>query len=207
MSYLEFFAVITGLIAVWLSAKEHISNWGIGLISVVLMGILFYQIQLYPDLFLQVFFFITNLLGWWNWRRPRKEEKNYKMELKVSSIKISEWMVLAVIVILSSSILGFFASNLHNILPKLFSLPSAFPYIDSCTTMLSIVATYLLIQKKVEAWILWILVDIICTYIYFVKGVKFLSIEYFIFTLIAFFGFYNWQKSMREVKHEASTSR
>jgi nicotinamide mononucleotide transporter len=65
--------------------------------------------------------------------------------------------------------------------------------------MLSIVATYLLIQKKVEAWILWILVDIICTYIYFVKGVKFLSIEYFIFTLIAFFGFYNWQKSMREV--------
>lgn len=199
MSYLEFFAVITGLIAVWLSAKEHISNWGIGLISVVLMGILFYQIQLYPDLFLQVFFFITNLLGWWNWRRPRKEEKNYKMELKVSSIKISEWMVLAVIVILSSSILGFFASNLHNILPKFFSLPSAFPYLDSCTTMLSIVATYLLIQKKVEAWILWILVDIICTYIYFVKGVKFLSIEYFIFTLIAFFGFYNWQKSMREV--------
>ena len=171
MSYLEFFAVITGFIAVWLSAKEHISNWGIGLISVVLMGILFYQIQLYPDLFLQVFFFITNLIGWWKWAHPKEEEANHKRELKVSRINVSEWIYLSILIFISTAMLGTFASKLHTLLPKLFSLPSAFPYIDSFTTVLSIAATYLLIQKKVEAWILWILVDIICTYIYYVKVV------------------------------------
>ena len=200
MSYLEFFAVITGFIAVWLSAKEHISNWGIGLISVVLMGILFYQIQLYPDLFLQVFFFITNLIGWWKWAHPKEEEANHKRELKVSRINVSEWIYLSILIFISTAMLGTFASKLHTLLPKLFSLPSAFPYIDSFTTVLSIAATYLLIQKKVEAWILWILVDIICTYIYYVKEVKFLSIEYFAFTLIAIFGFVSWKKSIPSIR-------
>ena len=81
MSYLEFFGTIAGAIAVWLSAKANIWSWSIGVINVVLFFFLFYQVQLYPDMFLQVFFLITNLLGWWRWANPMPGEENQKNEL------------------------------------------------------------------------------------------------------------------------------
>ena len=67
MSYIEFFGTITGAIAVWLSAKANVWSWPIGIISVILLMFLFYQVQLYPDMFLQIFFFVTNIMGWWRW--------------------------------------------------------------------------------------------------------------------------------------------
>jgi len=72
MSYLEFYATITGLVAVILSAQENVWSWIVGLVNVVLAFIMFYQIQLYPDMFLQVFFFITNLIGFWQWKYPKE---------------------------------------------------------------------------------------------------------------------------------------
>ena len=194
MSYIEFFGVLTGLVAVVLSAYEHVSNWIIGLVSVVLMGILFYQIQLYPDLFLQVFFFITNLIGWWHWTHPKKHEANQHQERQVSRLKTKTYGYFALVIGVTTCLLGFFAKHLHTLLPQLFSQPSSFPYTDSFTTILSVFATFLLIRKKIEAWVLWIMVDIICTFIYYLKEVKFLSLEYLIFTIIAIFGLLRWQK-------------
>lgn len=194
MSYLEFFGVITGLLAVGLSAFEYIANWVVGLVSVVLMGILFYQIQLYPDLFLQVFYFITNLIGWWHWAHPKKHEENQHQQLHVSKMKTSSYGYMAIAIGVTTCILGFFSNHLHIILPQLFSQPSSYPYIDSFTTILSVFATFLLIRKKIEAWAIWIVVDVICTIIYYLKEVKFLSLEYLIFTIIAIFGFIRWQK-------------
>ncbi len=41
-----------------------------------------------------------------------------------------------------------FAKSTHEWLPHLFSKPSAFPYMDSFTTVMSIVATFMLIRRK-----------------------------------------------------------
>jgi nicotinamide mononucleotide transporter len=62
---------------------------------------------------------------------------------------------------------------------------------------MSIVSTFYMIQKKIECWVIWIIVDVVATYLYFIKGVKFYSVEYFIFTLIASFGLWHW---IREYK-------
>ena len=64
MSYLEFFGTVAGGIAVWLSARGNIWSWPIGIINVSLYFFLFFQVQLYPDMFLQSLFFVTNLMGW-----------------------------------------------------------------------------------------------------------------------------------------------
>ncbi len=52
-------------------------------------------------------------------------------------------------------------------------------------------------QRKVETWILWIVVDIICTVMYWLKGIQFFSLEYLIFTLMAVYGLINWIKLYR----------
>lgn len=197
MSYIEFFGVITGLIAVWLSAKANIWSWPVGIVNVALSFFLYYQIQLYPDMFLQVFFFITNVIGWWRWANPKAGEEDYKDELRVSYMGWKQFLLICGITALGTYILGSMASHLHEWFAEIFPKPSAFPYVDSFITVMSIVTTFYMIQKRIESWIIWIIVDAIATYVYFIKGVKFYSVEYFVFTLMAGFGLWNWIREYR----------
>ena len=197
MSHLEFWATLTGGYAVWLSAKENIWSWVIGLVNVVLASIMFYQIQLYPDMFLQGFFFVTNIIGFWMWKFPKSIEANQKNELKITKLPLKTSLILVVGGLLCTFLLGTFSKNLHQIFPSLFSLPSAFPYIDSFTTVMSIIATFMLMKKKVEAWWMWLAIDIISTYMYYVKDVKLYSLLYLGFCVIAAFGALEWTRKWK----------
>ncbi len=197
MSYLEFFGTIAGGVAVWLAAKANIWSWPLGLINVTLFFFLFFQVQLYPDMFLQAFFFVTNLMGWWRWSHPKKEEADKKQELKISWMDKKHLILVLAIGIAGTFVMGSFASRLHEFFPTLFGKPSAFPYLDSFVTVMSIITTFLMIQKKIECWIFWIVIDIIATYMYFMKGIKFVGLEYLVFCFIATFGLLNWIKEYK----------
>ena len=198
MSHLEFWATLTGGYAVWLSAKENVWSWIVGLVNVVLAAIMFYQIQLYPDMFLQGFFFITNIIGFWLWKFPKESEANQKQELKITRLTKKNALFLIVGGLITTALMGTFSKNLHEFFPKLFSLPSAFPYMDSFTTVMSIVATFMLMKKKVEAWWMWLAIDLISTYMYFVKDVKLYSVLYAVFCVIATFGAIAWIRKYRK---------
>ena len=197
MSYLEFFATVAGAIAVWLSARANVWSWPLGIINVVLSFFLFFQVQLYPDMFLQVFFFVTNLMGWWRWTHPLPDEEDKKKELRVSFTSVRILMLSVGVSIVGTVLFGTLASSLHRWLPAVFTLPSAFPYLDSFVTVISIVATFLMIQKKIECWAFWIAADVVATGLYFSKGILFFSAEYLAFCFIALFGLLNW---IREYK-------
>jgi len=204
MSYLEFFGTVAGGVAVWLSARANIWSWPIGLINVTLFFFLFFQVQLYPDMFLQVFFFITNLIGWWRWANPKAGEENKNMELKVSLMSAKWLIIFTGVSLVATAAMGAMAKNLHEFFPSVFSKPSAFPYLDSFVTVLSIGATYLMVQKKAECWAVWLLTDMIATYLYFAKEIKFVGLEYLVFCFIAAFGLWNWINEARSYKtHEA----
>lgn len=198
MSYLEFFGVVSGAVAVWLSARGNIWSWPIGAGSVVLFFFLFFQIQLYPDMFLQVFFFATNLQGWWRWTHPRPGEENSEQQLSISRMPPQKLLIWLGTATLATGVLGTFALNLHTLFPVVFSQPSAFPYVDSFTTVMSIAATFLMIEKRVECWYVWLLVDLILTYVYFIKGVKLVSAEYLVFCFVAGYGAWNWTRQYQK---------
>ncbi|MDH4057783.1 MAG: nicotinamide riboside transporter PnuC [Cyclobacteriaceae bacterium] len=197
MSYLEFFGTIAGFIAVWLASKANIWSWPLGLINVTLFFFLFYQVQLYPDMFLQLFFFITNLMGWWRWTHPKPAEEDRKNDLKVSYMPVKHLILLSVVGLAGTFLFGSMASRLHEWFPVLFNKPSAFPFLDSFVTVMSIITTFLMIQKKIECWAIWILIDVVATYMYFMKGIKFVGFEYLVFCFIAGFGLWNWVKEYR----------
>ena len=197
MSYLEFVGTVAGGVAVWLAARANIWSWPIGLINVTLFFFLFFQVQLYPDMFLQAFFFVTNLMGWWRWAHPNPEEEDRKKELRISFMPLRQLLVFSSIGAVGTVLMGAFASNLHEWFPIVFGRASAFPYLDSFVTVMSIVATYLMIQKKVECWVVWIVVDIVATGLYFAKGIKFVGIEYLAFCFLAAFGLWKWMKEYK----------
>lgn len=204
LSYLELFGWLTGIAAVALSSLANIWSWPIGILNVTLSFFLFYQVQLYPDMFLQVFFFVTNILGWWRWANPRKGEEDLRKELKVSWMNRKQLAITFSTALLGTSIMAYFASNLHEWFPSIFSKPSASPFLDSFITVMSILATFYMVQKKVECWIIWLLIDVVATYVYFIRDLKFYSLLYFFFCIIASFAIWNWAREYRSYQSTAA---
>lgn len=193
VSLLELTGTLTGLACVYLTAKEKISCWPVGIVNIVLFLALFYQVQLYSDMILQVFFLIMSVYGWWKWANPKtQKETDTKNELKISDLHSRGWAFWIIGIAVSTLILGFVMKDIHHYLPSVFPEPAAFPYPDALTTTLSIAATIIMALKMRACWILWITVDIIATVIYFVKGIHLVAIEYIVFGLISWNGYRTW---------------
>ncbi len=190
MSWLELIATIAGLLAVWLSAREHIANWGIGLINVVLSGVIFYELRLYSDFFLQIYFFATNCYGWWLWAK-RKADTNEKVVI-ISWLSRKQQIGMAVIIVVSTIMIGSMVTHLHTWYPTFFPGEAVFPYADTLVMTMSIFGNLLLTMKKIESWILWVLVDIIAPVLYFQKGILLITFEYVVFLGLASFALLNW---------------
>ena len=67
-------------------------------------------------------------------------------------------------------------------------------YVDTFTTGLFFVGMWLMAKRKIEHWLFWIVGDIISVPLYFSKGYTFTSVQYLIFTIIAFYGYIEWKK-------------
>jgi nicotinamide mononucleotide transporter len=200
VSYLEFVGLISGLAAITLSARANVWNWPIGVVNVVLSFFLFYQVQLYPDMLLQTFFFATNIIGWWRWLNPAKGEEDKKKQLKVSFLSLRGVLALVILGTTGTFLMGKFSQNLHAFFPTLFNKPGAFPYLDSFIMVMSIITTYYVVQKKIECWIVWILVDLVATFVYFQRDLILYSILYFIYCFIAAYGLYYWLREYRNYR-------
>jgi nicotinamide mononucleotide transporter len=193
MSYLEFFGTILNLASVYLVARKNILTWPIGLVAVILFGLLFYQIRLYGDFIEQIYYFFSSLYGWWVWaKKSESTDKN----LVSFSPNTSLWVWVAVTLVLSA-VFSWILSNLHIWLPSFFPEATTYPAVDGFTTVASFVAMILMAHKRIECWVYWIVVNVIAVWLYYVKGVYFISLLYFIFLGLASFGLINWFKQMR----------
>ena len=198
MSYLEFFGTIFTILSVWLTVKAKVLSWPIGIIGVILYVFLFYQIQLYSDLFEQVYFLITGLIGWWIWLHPKTaQEENKDKELKISRNSPKENLIWGIVVAGGTALFMYITINLNVWFPNYFPEPASFPFLDAFTTAMSLSAQWLLAKKKIESWILWIAVDCIAVWLYYSKGVKFVSLEYGLFLILATKGLMDWLKKYK----------
>lgn len=199
MSLIELVGTLFGFWAVWLSTKEKVSSWYIGILNVVCFFWMFYQIQLYSDMLLQVYFFITNLMGWYFWTHPKKGDENLSNQLKINVLNQNQKIATGVFIALGTLFVGLFIGRVHEIMPYFFQKPASFPYLDTFILMASIAAQYLLTKKYIESWLLWIAIDVVATGVYFQKNILLTSFEYFVFAVVAVYGFLNWQKNSKGV--------
>ncbi|MCW6032027.1 nicotinamide riboside transporter PnuC [Pantoea sp. JK] len=210
LSWIEAVGTIAGLLCIWLASLEKIINYFFGLINVTLFAVIFFQIQLYASLLLQLFFFVANVYGWYAWSR---QTANNETELRIrwlSRSKALGWGAACVVAIalmtvyidpvfafLTKTAVGIMQSlGLNVAMPQL--QPDAFPFWDSCMMVLSIVAMILMTRKYVENWLLWVVINVISVMIFARQGVYAMSLEYVILTLIALNGSRLWMQSARE---------
>ncbi|WP_058969861.1 nicotinamide riboside transporter PnuC [Type-D symbiont of Plautia stali] len=210
LSWIEAVGTLAGLLCIWLASQEKIINYLFGLINVTLFAVIFFQIQLYASLLLQLFFFVANVYGWYAWSR---QTANHEIALKIRWLSLPKalgWGVACVVAIalmtlyidpvfafLTKTAVGIMQSlGMQVKMPQL--QPDAFPFWDSCMMVLSIVAMILMTRKYVENWLLWVVINVISVMIFARQGVYAMSLEYAILTLIALNGTRLWMQSARE---------
>jgi len=196
LSYIEFIGTILYFLSVYLISRKNILTWPVGIASVILYGILFYQIQLYSDMIEQVYYLAISIVGWLTWKKAKEK----KSDIPTNWSKSSSIILCASITLILTALLAFCTSNFHIWLPSLFPEPASFPILDALTTVMSFTAMYLVTIRRNEGWIYWIIIDVIAIALYWVKDVKFISIQYVFLLGMAIYGLMNWWKKTHPAK-------
>jgi nicotinamide mononucleotide transporter len=189
VSYVEFIGTVLGLISVFLAARANIFTWPTGIANAIFFLVIFYQIHLYSDMFLQMYFCGMGVYGWFSWKYKAKHEQS-----AIRTLSNSQRFRLAAFIAVVVLLIGTLISQIHILLPQVFDHPASFPYIDTFIAISSILATILLARRIFETWVLWILVDITSIGLYSAKGVKLIAVEFVVFLALAVLGIMSWYR-------------
>lgn len=210
LSWIEAVGTLAGLLCIWLASLEKTINYAFGLVNVTLFAIIFFQIQLYASLLLQIFFFVANVYGWYAWTRTTAQDEAALQIRWLPGGKAAAWgaacmVAIGLMTLFIDPVFAFLTRTavavmqglgLNVALPTL--QPDAFPFWDSCMMVLSIVAMILMTRKYVENWLLWVAINVISVVIFALQGVYAMALEYLILTFIALNGSRMWINSARE---------
>ncbi len=211
---LEFIAAFFGIFSVYFAKKENIYVFPTGIISTVLYIYLLYRWQLFGDLIINIYYTIMSLYGWYMWMKII-DDKDKHIEISRSTTK--DFLISFLIFIVSSlfviivysyykiidTSLGF-SQTLSYIWSHISSgstpeIRKITPYLDTFTTGAAFAAMWMMANKKLENWILWIAVNIVSVPLYFIKGFGFTGIQYSVFLILAIFGYFSWVKNLKLV--------
>ena len=183
--YLEFIAIVFGLLSVWLSKKNNILVFPTGMISTAIFVYLLFKWQLLGDMMINGYYFIMSVYGWYIWTRKKNESDLNP----ISTTTPKEKKISIIIFILTLA----FVYGVYTFFDKWTDWTA---YIDTFTSGIFFVGMWLMAKRKIENWILWIIGDIISVPLYFYKGFTFTSFQYLIFTFIAILGYLAWKKHL-----------
>lgn len=170
------------LLCVWLSIKRNVLNWPAGIIGVIAYLILFYQIQLYADMILQVFFVGQGIYGWYHWQK----EKISIGAIEVLFMTTTQRIFIIILLILITFGWGFLLTQYTD---------GSVPYIDAFAATSSFTANALMARKKIENWILWIVADVVYIGLFWYKELYLSCGIYLIFLVMAITGLITWIKN------------
>ncbi len=185
INYLEWIAILSGIVSVWFSKKALIWVYPTGLVGTILYVYLSFKGDLYGEAAVNLYYTIMSFYGWWNWLR-RDQEKKKIVQIKFSTKK--EWVEQILFFFLLFAIIYFCLVYIKNAFA-----PDAIPWADALASASALTGMWLMTRKKVESWIWWIITNIASMPLYYVKGFAPTSLYYFILLVLAIFGLKEWK--------------
>ena len=186
---------LTGIWCVVLTSKAKISNYWVGIINVLLYAYISLGYKYYGEVMLNMIYFLPmQFIGAYIWIKNKKDGSSGTVKVKTLTNK---WRIIWTVV----SILGVLLYGKF-----LESIGGAMPYVDSLSTVLSIIAMMLMAYRYMEQWILWIVVDVATIVLWFVAvfvtGGNDISVLvcWVAYLVNAVYGLTNWIKMLKAQK-------
>lgn len=199
--WLDIVTTILGLIYLVLEYRASIALWVVGIVMPAMDIYLYWSHGLYGDAGMVVYYTLAAIYGYavWKfgakWKAMIKRKGSDKKEGASAVSSSSEDLPITFFprrLILRT--LGFFVlawAATYYVLVAYTN--STVPLLDAFTNALSFVGLWALARKYVEQWLFWIAVDVVCCYLYVVKGIPFKAGLYGLYVVIAVMGYWKWK--------------
>jgi nicotinamide mononucleotide transporter len=179
---LQFYAALTSVLAVILTARKNILCWPIGILSTFLSAYVYFAQQLPFEALLQVVYVGMAVYGWVNWSKASPNK-----HLKVETATRKEHLVLIASAILLGLVLGTISYSYYRTYSS---------YVDAFLTTFSIGANWLAAKRKIENWWYWIAIDLVSVVFYEWRGMHWFALLFGFFVLIAVRGLSSWKEEV-----------
>ncbi|WP_201526587.1 nicotinamide riboside transporter PnuC [Psychrobacter frigidicola] len=216
---LELIGVIFGVASVLLARRTSILVFPIGIVSTAIFVYLLWKWQLFGDMFINAYYTAMGLYGWRNWSKSKanisqktkvnqdskQADQQSQNNVQIEHIQASDIPIMAVLTIVTVAFVAL-VYYFRPVINNNFSFDGTVlglhlftwvDYTDMLTTALFLIAMWLMASRKIEHWLLWIVADVISVPLYFYKGLTFTALQYIVFTLIAIWAYYEWQRRYR----------
>ncbi len=184
---LEMVGVFFGFLSVWFSKQENILVYPTGIISTSIFVYILMIYGLLGDMLINAYYFSMSIYGWYIWTR-KIDATHYTPITKTNSVDKRKSVIIFIATFIAIIIVYVVFDKWNNWTA----------YVDTLTTAIFFVGMWLMAKKKIENWIYWIIGDIISVPLYLYKGLVFSSLQYFVFTIIAIYGYRSWKKKLNK---------
>lgn len=181
-SLLEWSANGFNALSIGLAARNSIHTWWVGIIGCALFAVLFYDARLYADVALQVFFVATSVQGWTRWQGQQARQVPPAPVTRVSTAVLLQAIVVAAVV---AALYGLMLAHYTN---------AYAPFIDSTVLTLSVLGQLLLLQRRYEAWWVWLLVNVLSVGLFATRGLWVTATLYSGFLVNAGWALVSWRR-------------
>jgi len=180
----ELCAVLLAIVYLVLAVREDRRCWYAAFASTSIFLVIFWDVTLYMESGLQVYYLFMAVYGWYQWRSGGSSGN---ITLSISRWSLSTHLFSIAAVIILSGISGYLLS---------VNTDASLPYLDSFTTWASVLTTYMVTKKIYENWAYWLVIDTVSIYLYLDRALYFTALLFVIYIVIIGFGWYSWSQKL-----------
>ena len=180
-SFIEWLAVLFGIAQVVLAMKNKTLNFYAGIISVSLYIYLFYKSGLFAESLLNIYYLAISVAGIFMWQK-----KANNAPLPISKTSKQDWMKASALFLVLFFVLSFILKTYTT---------SNVPYADALVSALAWAGTWLMINRKLENWLVLNLSNAIAIPLLIYKGLELTALLTVIYFVVAVSGYFSWKKA------------
>ena len=189
----EMIAVVFAIVYLLLAIKESIWCWPAALISTLIYTFLFFDVNLYMESGLQIFYIVMAIYGWILWRKHGQ----IKDDLQITSFSAKSHLIalslIAILVVMSATMLE-------------KNTDAAYPWLDSFTTWGAVITTWMVTKKILDNWLYWLVIDSVAIYLYIQRDLYLTALLFVVYVVLCFVGYFQWKSSQSNKKQFHQTS-
>lgn len=179
--YVEVFAVFTSYVCTWLCVRQRRINYPIGAISSVAYAVLFWHSGLVASAILNAYLAPALVYGWYRWRadddaRPVRHVSARWVPVYAIATGAAYWGAVQVAEALNGSLAT----------------------MDSVILIGTILAQFLLDNKRLETWLVWAVVNVAAIITYSTSGLWLVAFQYVLFLINTYIGHRAWKRSYEQ---------
>ena len=186
ITIIDWFAMLTGIVGVYLSIKEKILAWPLFILCYAAYVHISFRGGYYAFAGMNVIFALVAAYGWFGWSKSSKKSGR---EIRISHLAPAyRWIVAAFICMVTLG-LGFLLE---------LTGEARLPYYDAFAATCALCAQWMLSRKFIENWIFWMLADTVYLSFFLIDRIWPSVVLFAAFIFLAIKGWTEWKTIIKK---------